>query len=750
MLERGEYVLNRKAVKAAGGRRSLDAFNFGTAARFQQGGMAGMVAAANKLNAAQFPYVWGGGHQASPAPFGPMDCSGAVSFVLQHGGVPIPTMVSGALMGAGAPGPGKVTVFANPVHTFMRLGSNYFGTSGQNPGGGAGWFSDPGAAYRAGFAQRHFEGMGAVADAIIPKITIGGTDSPLKDMVQGAIDRTRSAAQSRLDQLSAQAFGGSAGGGDVGDAGPGGDFSKNALKQLWNRAGGAPSVANLAAAVALAESGGLSTAQNINSDGSIDRGLWQINSVHGNLSTFDPFANAKAAVKISSGGTDWNPWTTFKSGAYQKFLQLGGLVGMQGGGDPFGWADVLTRRPGKPQRAPGYGRSLKEQMNRAVNIVGGLNPKGKRFPAKQRSRVLRRFLKRIQGLNLGKEMQRRIKKLTDDAEIYGDYASRASALTIEDESGQSIPGMANGKTEIEWLNLQLETLFKLRNRLIEAEQVIAKKQEAVAGLIERGSKRLNSLSDQIRVTARARGKLEDHLKELRKHPSKNKDAIKDVKKQIDAIDKAQGVRSRERDVLTGRIMPSLRDQRTSLRGTRSELMDSLNTVQGVGSPMKVLTSLPELGVLGGSIFDVQMRLRDLNAPKQSITDTDESADLLRELLRQANLRTAVSETALRTFREASVDPFLVAARAGGGLPFAGAFQQGGVIPGSPSQAYSAVVHGGETITPASAAAGSMPVQVIIHPGMEWLERYIEVKVDGQTRKSTQRGPLPGRGGGLQR
>lgn len=79
-------------------------------------------------------------------------------------------------------------------------------------------------------------------------------------------------------------------------------------------------MADIAAAIAMAESGGDSQASHVNSDGSIDRGVWQINSVHGSLSTFDPIANAKAAIQISNNGSNWSPWTTFKTGAYKKYL----------------------------------------------------------------------------------------------------------------------------------------------------------------------------------------------------------------------------------------------------------------------------------------------------------------------------------------------------------------------------------------------------------------------------------------------
>ena len=85
--------------------------------------------------------------------------------------------------------------------------------------------------------------------------------------------------------------------------------------------GGDPSTA---AAVALAESGGDPAAIGRNQDGSRDRGLWQINDrFHPDVTdacAFDPACNARSAYAISSGWTDFSPWTTFQSGAYRQFL----------------------------------------------------------------------------------------------------------------------------------------------------------------------------------------------------------------------------------------------------------------------------------------------------------------------------------------------------------------------------------------------------------------------------------------------
>ena len=102
---------------------------------------------------------------------------------------------------------------------------------------------------------------------------------------------------------------GSARGGTLGCAG---------LERLWEQAGGSPGAARTAASVAMAESGGRQYAVNTNGGRSTDRGYFQINSVHGALSTYDAYGNARAAVLISRDGRDWTPWVTYNSGAYAR------------------------------------------------------------------------------------------------------------------------------------------------------------------------------------------------------------------------------------------------------------------------------------------------------------------------------------------------------------------------------------------------------------------------------------------------
>jgi hypothetical protein len=79
----------------------------------------------------------------------------------------------------------------------------------------------------------------------------------------------------------------------------------------------------MAAAIAMAESGGNTCAKNVNTNGSTDRGLFQINSIHGSLSTFNLAANVRSALKISNRGRSWSPWVTYQNGAYREHLKRG-------------------------------------------------------------------------------------------------------------------------------------------------------------------------------------------------------------------------------------------------------------------------------------------------------------------------------------------------------------------------------------------------------------------------------------------
>jgi hypothetical protein len=110
----------------------------------------------------------------------------------------------------------------------------------------------------------------------------------------------------------------------------------NQIAQYALRAGFTPEQAVIAVAIALAESGG-STAAVGDAQLRTDKwgsslGLWQIRSLNAprpNVAgdanrdfrrLFDPAFNAQSAYAISGSGTNWNPWTVFKTGAYRQHL----------------------------------------------------------------------------------------------------------------------------------------------------------------------------------------------------------------------------------------------------------------------------------------------------------------------------------------------------------------------------------------------------------------------------------------------
>lgn len=82
----------------------------------------------------------------------------------------------------------------------------------------------------------------------------------------------------------------------------------------------------LATAVAImtGESDRYTAATHLNDDGSTDRGLFQINSVHDGQISPDKallaLPNVAYAFTLSKGGDDFTPWAVFNGGRYLDFL----------------------------------------------------------------------------------------------------------------------------------------------------------------------------------------------------------------------------------------------------------------------------------------------------------------------------------------------------------------------------------------------------------------------------------------------
>jgi cell wall-associated NlpC family hydrolase len=135
--------------------------------------------AAAELTKAKIPYVWGGGHGGFADPRAGLDCSGAVSFVLHKMGVLKSPLTSGDMGSVLKPGPGLVSVFYNPEHTFMRIGNQYWGTSvGDNGMGGLGPHPAPSGSYLAQYSVGHVAGLGKKVAVALGIPLTGGNSFP--------------------------------------------------------------------------------------------------------------------------------------------------------------------------------------------------------------------------------------------------------------------------------------------------------------------------------------------------------------------------------------------------------------------------------------------------------------------------------------------------------------------------------------------------------------------------------------------
>lgn len=115
-------------------------------------------------------------------------------------------------------------------------------------------------------------------------------------------------------------------------------WSQAELESAWIRNGGPRSTAALAAAIAAAESKRGAEPygdRGLGGVGFTSFGPWQIHTpAH---PQYDPHRlvtdlnySAKAAVEVSNGGRNFEPWTTFKTGAYRQYYGKSGQSGLLG------------------------------------------------------------------------------------------------------------------------------------------------------------------------------------------------------------------------------------------------------------------------------------------------------------------------------------------------------------------------------------------------------------------------------------
>jgi hypothetical protein len=252
-------------------------------------------------------------------------------------------------------------------------------TSGPGPGGTAFDFSLDGS----------MPGMFESISLTAPKSGEGGVPGA---MVEASGQMYAAALEQRLNEYLGSMGGGADMGGGATSAG--GAYGKSALMRLWRSAGGGGNVANLMAAIALAESGGNPNAHNPSGA----TGLWQIlgNPFAGNAR--DPLTNARMAVAKYRSAGGFTPWTTFTGadtpGHAQTYRQYLGDGAGEGGVSPAMLTQALAATlnvgrasAGGPGPAPRSINSPLVSVGKIVVQSGG--------DARQTTAVVRRELDRF-------------------------------------------------------------------------------------------------------------------------------------------------------------------------------------------------------------------------------------------------------------------------------------------------------------------------------------------------------------------
>jgi hypothetical protein len=180
-------------------------------------------------------------------------------------------------------------------------------------------------------------------------------------------------------------------------------YSAVQVAQLAQQAGFSGNDWVISVAVAEAESAGWTHARLINTDCSVDRGLWQINSFwHGEVSdacAFDPACNAQGTHTIWANG-GWTQWTTYNNGAYQSHMAEAQAAVNQVGGGGGGGSRLISNWNGKCIDVPGAnfasgvhlqmygcngtvaqswtfsGGTLRTQNNMCMDVAGGSTADG--------------------------------------------------------------------------------------------------------------------------------------------------------------------------------------------------------------------------------------------------------------------------------------------------------------------------------------------------------------------------------------
>ena len=720
LLEPGEVIVNKRAAAALGGAKHVDRINQ-IIPRFQAGGMVdprgpgtGVVNEAiaetvgdwsTKYNAAiNWGYDPGGGHQ-SPG----------------HNvtGTATDTSPAGGWVGA------SLTLFENGLRAILgSVDQILYGTAGIGtpyPNHGRGnhahieWGMSPGGI------------KGAIAEKI-KRIVLEGPDGPLKEMGQAALDKARAAANKFIEKKAPVFSGGGEGAMPHVPGGSFSVADMESLWTKVNRgqgdahlmaaigmaeSSGNPSVTNSIGARGLWQIiPSTAAAFNLQYDRLTDPaynalGAGRILAGQG-LGAWEAYTNGAYQRFMAKGGI-------------VQALQEGGIAGKDGN-------KLIPNFGEAVRAVGGAGEDGTTALKRLMKAIGRIGPRGvsdeglvgRMLELDTMAADYATFAD--EAATQTKDFPYSLEKMGgkwnilwgDEGQVLQSFGSEAAAVARYNELIAPLLGKFRGQTEEQWRTSELDKLAKLRDLLLQAKERIAERRkqlEPPKGLIGIANKKLRKMNKEVGDIEKILGKEGKTPKDWKgidpvtadakqwndQEPKKRRELQKKFKRDGGKLpgDRdwgADGVLytreanpgrfpdpDRPRRIATAldtKIIPGLEGALGKFVAAKDTVITALDDVQGPRSTMKRFINgapLPQIGdpdELGNRIRTSQLALLALGAkPEITITpeeipDTTESVEILKQMLTEAQQRTAVSQAQYGVFA---------------GMPVLGALAKGGPV-----------------------------------------------------------------------
>lgn len=488
----------------------------------------------------------------------------------------------------------------------------------------------------------------------LPRLSLDGPDGALKDIGQGAIDKVRAAGTDKIQAVlaSMQTLTGPAGGDAYSAGGNGADLMRQISEQRgwsfpdWWALDGRET--GHGADVFNESSKAFGRGQFL----PMNYGKYGPGSDPAQHPSMVQQIEAMASYIADRYGSTSAAWAHeqaagwYQQGGIIRALQTGGIAGAASAPGGGGNVDPVTR-----------------QLGRTLRLIR------RRAKIPKRHKAMGEAMRLIADIGLPADRQQEIHDLSLRADVANEYAQRAAALSYDllyaartpflNPDGSVVPGKfheigdpvldadnrpmrhaeaINGMVDFEWVRVQLDALFALRNRLIEAEAIVAREQQRTARLLQQARERLALIRRLIKRAEQLRARVERDLRKAERqledarHSEEDIPGLKDkVFNAQQALDSAlrhprenaariphlrEKLAEAQRELQTAQqgrdAIPGLRDQVRGLRERLREINGKLRTDRAMQTAVRAAIGDSNHGLLGkqGSLREFRGNILD--------------------------------------------------------------------------------------------------------------------------------------------